>query len=75
MRTETKFAVLNCDNTEECNTLAEACRVAEDWFQENWDVTLDPTDGLDSINEQLRQAYGQGDHPDSACPVVREIEE
>ena len=67
------YEVLDCDNTVRCETLEEACRVAEGWFPENWDVRLDPADCLESLNARLLTAYGQGDCPDAGCPEIVEV--
>jgi hypothetical protein len=37
------YAVANCDTVVHCESLEEACRVAEGWFPDSWDVCLDPT--------------------------------
>jgi hypothetical protein len=63
------YAVLNCDNTVRCGTLAEACAVAADWFPEGWDARPDPAWPLGRINAHLREAYGRHD---DACPEIVE---
>lgn len=68
------YQVLNCDNTVDCDTLEEACRVAGEWFPENWHPRLNPAGGLGEINRGLRDAYGQGECPDAACPEIREAD-
>ncbi len=69
--TVTGYAVANCDTVVHCESLEEACRVAEGWFPDSWDVCLDPTAPVDVTNARIRRAFGPGHYYEGECPTIR----